>query len=374
MSAPTLAAHLACPRCEQSLRQYPDRSWGCGACGLGFPSLLDVPCLFAEPAATLTEWRGRLQFSLEKLAHEAAQLQTELQNPRLRPLTRDRLTLLNRATLDQLKRLRELLSPLAIHQAQAALATHLALQTRLPGDQGLTTYDQNIHRDWGWGDEENEATLRLVGGALPGREAVDSLLVLGSGAGRLAYDLHQEYAIGLTLALDFNPLLTLVARRAVAGEITELWEFPLAPRTLAENAVLRELVAPELVREGFHLLLGDALRPPLAAGSFDVIVTPWFVDILPEDILNPADLEVGFTGSVLDLLMRRGSPQLAHSLTDIQAVAAVSEVARALEIQRGDVLLFFEARLFDIAGKVVDLSESYFLPGYFHFHVVRSIG
>ena len=177
MSAPTLAAHLACPRCEQSLRQYPDRSWGCGACGLGFPSLLDVPCLFAEPAATLTEWRGRLQFSLEKLAHEAALLQTELQNPRLRPLTRDRLTLLNRATLDQLKRLRELLAPLAVHQAQAALATHLALQTRLPGDQGLTTYYQNIHRDWAWGDEENEATLRLVGGALPPHDEAGVALV-----------------------------------------------------------------------------------------------------------------------------------------------------------------------------------------------------
>ncbi len=283
MSSPALAAHLACPRCEQSLRQYPDRSWGCGACGLNFPSLLDVPCLFAEPSATLAEWRGRLQFSLEKLAHEAAGLQAELQNPRLRPLTRDRLTLLNRASLDQLKRLRELLSPLAVHQAQAALATHLALQTRLPGDQGLTTYYPNIHRDWAWGDAENEATLRLVGGALPGREVVDSLLVLGSGAGRLAYDLHQEYALGLTLALDFNPLLTLLARRATAGETTELWEFPLAPRTLAEHAVLRELVAPEPVREGFYLVLGDALRPPLSAGSFDVIVTPWVVDILPED-------------------------------------------------------------------------------------------
>lgn len=283
MSAPSLAAHLACPRCEQSLRQYPDRSWGCGSCGLGFPSLLDVPCLFAEPAATLTEWRGRLQFSLEKLAHEASELQADMQNPRLRSLTRDRLTLLNRATLDQLRRLRELLAPLSIHQAQAALATHLALQTRLPGDQGLTTYYQNIHRDWAWGEAENEATLRLVGGALPSVEAVDSLLVLGSGAGRLAYDLHQDYAIGLTLALDFNPLLTLVARRAVAGEVTELWEFPLAPRTLADHAVLRELVAPQPVRDGFQLILGDALRPPLTAGSFDVVVTPWFVDILPED-------------------------------------------------------------------------------------------
>lgn len=283
MSSPALADHLACPRCEQSLRQYPDQSWGCGACGLNFPSLLDVPCLFAEPSATLTEWRGRLQFTLEKLSHEATELQTELQNPRLRPLTRDRLSLLNRATVDQLKRLRELLAPLAIHQAQGTLATHLALQTRMPGDQGLTTYYPNIHRDWAWGDEENEATLRLVGGALPGRESVDSLLVLGSGAGRLAYDLHQEYAVGLTLALDFNPLLALLARRATAGEATELWEFPLAPRTLAEHAVLRSLVAPEPVRDGFHLLLGDALRPPLCAGSFDVIVTPWMVDILPED-------------------------------------------------------------------------------------------
>jgi hypothetical protein len=283
MPAPNLAAHLSCPRCEQSLRQYPDRSWGCGGCGLGFPSLLDIPCLFAEPVATLTEWRGRLQFSLEKLAHEAGELQAELQNPRLRSLTRDRLGLLNRATIDQVKRLRELLAPLSIHQAQAALATHLALQTRLPGDQGLTTYYQNIHRDWAWGEAENEATLRLVGGALPGVEAVDSVLVLGSGAGRLAYDLHQEYAIGLTLALDFNPLLALVARRAMAGEVTELWEFPLAPRTLADNAVLRELVAPQPVREGFQLILGDALRPPLTAGSFDVIVTPWVVDILPED-------------------------------------------------------------------------------------------
>lgn len=283
MSSPALAAYLACPRCEQPLRHYPDRSWGCGACGINFPSLADVPCLFAEPAATLTEWRGKLQFTLEKLGKEGMELQAELQNPRLRPLTRDRLNLLNRATVDQIRRLRELLTPLAVHQAQGTLATHMALQTRLPGDQGLTTYYPNIHRDWAWGDKENEAALRLVGGALPGRDSVDGLLVLGSGAGRLAYDLHQEYAVGLTLALDFNPLLALIARRATAGEATELWEFPLAPRTLAEHAVLRELVAPEPVREGFHLVLGDALRPPLSAGSFDVIVTPWVVDILPED-------------------------------------------------------------------------------------------
>ncbi|MBN8280927.1 MAG: class I SAM-dependent methyltransferase, partial [Gammaproteobacteria bacterium] len=62
-----------------------------------------------------------------------------------------------------------------------------------------------------------------------------------------------------------------------------LWEFPLAPRALGDQAVLRELLAPSPARAGFHLLLGDVLRPPLAAGSLDLVVTPWVVDILPED-------------------------------------------------------------------------------------------
>jgi GntR family transcriptional regulator len=99
----------------------------------------------------------------------------------------------------------------------------------------------------------------------------------------------------------------------------------------------------------------------------------YLVDLLPEDILNPQDLSDGFTGSVLDLLLRRGTPSLANSVAEIQAVAASPEIARALQIQRGDVLLMFEARLLSTTARVVDLSYSYFLPGYFNFHVVRKV-
>ena len=53
---------------------------------------------------------------------------------------------------------------------------------------------------------------------------------------------------------------------------------------------------------------------------------------------------------------------------------ATAEVAKVLEIQRGDVLLHLYAQLFDGSGKVVDYSLSYFIPGYFHFHVVRRVG
>jgi len=100
----------------------------------------------------------------------------------------------------------------------------------------------------------------------------------------------------------------------------------------------------------------------------------YLVDILPETVLSSEDVNGGFTGSVLDLLLRRGDPVLGSSKCDIAAVAIELEGARALNIQRGDALLCFEAILFSVDGSPVDYSLSYFLPGYFKFHVVRRIG
>lgn len=100
----------------------------------------------------------------------------------------------------------------------------------------------------------------------------------------------------------------------------------------------------------------------------------YLVDILPQDVLTANDLDQGFTGSVLDLLLRRGDPKLVRSVAEVRAVAATSEIARSLEIQRGDVLLEFVARLYTIEDRVVDYSLSYFLPGYFRFQVVRRVG
>jgi GntR family transcriptional regulator len=99
----------------------------------------------------------------------------------------------------------------------------------------------------------------------------------------------------------------------------------------------------------------------------------FLIDVLPEDILAPVELEAGFTGSVLDMLIQRGDPKLSTSVAEIHAVASSIEVARALEIQRGDVLLMFSAQLYTESHRCIDLSSSYFLPGYFKFHVVRKV-
>jgi len=99
----------------------------------------------------------------------------------------------------------------------------------------------------------------------------------------------------------------------------------------------------------------------------------YLVDTLPEDILHINDLPADFHGSVLDYLLSRGDP-LKTSRANVSAIGATAEVAKALEIQRGDVLLHFYSQLFDVNGKIVDYSMSYFIPGYFHFHIMRRVG
>lgn len=99
----------------------------------------------------------------------------------------------------------------------------------------------------------------------------------------------------------------------------------------------------------------------------------YLIDLLPETILKPDDLPGKFHGSILDFLLARGD-KLTVSRAVIGATNATAEVAKPLEIQRDDVLLRFESQLFDIKSNVVDYSVSYFIPGYFKFHVNRRVG
>ena len=247
------------------------------------PVLGEIPWLFAEPQSMLSQWRGRLQLLLQSLEREARTLRTELAANPLGPLTRARLEALATAHEEHAKHLSELLAPLGLAATATAYETHLALRTRLPTDQGLTNYYVNVHRDWAWGDAENEASLELIRNTAAGHKDWGRTLVLGAGAGRLAYDVHMQCAPRLTVALDFNPLLLFVARDVTGGATLPMYEFPIAPRRLADHAVLRSLRAPQPVRAGFQLVAADALHPPFAAEAFDTVVTPWLIDIVNMD-------------------------------------------------------------------------------------------
>jgi hypothetical protein len=276
---------LACPRCDGApLRETP-QTHRCDACGTAFPRVGGIPWLFAEPQAQLAEWRGRVDTALQTLRHEHARLTAAAAAPGSSALTQRRLRRLAAATHDHAARLETLLAPLVVASHSASYETNLAFRPQVPWDQGLLTYAYNVHRDWSWGSAENEASFEIVRGALAGAPP-GRTLVLGAGAGRLAYDWHMRTNADATVTLDFNPFLLLLARAVATGGSVELYEFPQAPRSLDDCAVLRTLTAAQACRAGLHYVLADAQRPPFAPATFDTIVTPWLVDILPEPFAN----------------------------------------------------------------------------------------
>jgi len=279
---------LACPRCDRTPLKPAGDTVSCPACKTSFPEIGGMPWMFAEPDAALGQWRGRLHFALQQLAHELQRLNAELADESLRASTRTRLQHQSQATEAHRQALQRLLAPIDVLPMEANYESHLALRTRLPLDQGINTYYANAHRDWCWGETENAASLEQVSKAL--RDSGDpnpgTTAVLGAGACRLAYDLHRAASCPVTVAVDFNPLLMLIAARMAAGESLDLWEFPLAPRTASDFAVHRTLAAPAPAGPGFHLLIADVLRAPLAAGSFDTLLTPWLIDVVSEDFAS----------------------------------------------------------------------------------------
>ncbi len=264
--------------------EQTDGNLQCKACKVDFPSLNGIPWMFAEPQATLGEWRGRLQYTLQQASHEIAGLEKELKNKDLHSLTRRRVERYKKSLEYHQRSLGKLLRPVDVQSLHGNYESYLALRTRLPTDQGLNTYYANIHRDWAWGDEENSASLRQIQSVLHDHAELGNVLVLGAGAGRLAYDVHMKLDCTTTFAMDFNPLLMLVAQAAMRGDKLKLYEFPIAPLALEDDAVLRTLSAPEVVRDGFHLILGDALRAPFAEKTFDTIITPWLIDIISDNL------------------------------------------------------------------------------------------
>jgi len=271
---------LCCPRCRGPLAATA--AWSCAACGIDYPEIDGLPWLFPDPQLALGEWRARIHGFLAGLEAQAARYRAALDVGVTRASTRNRLKLLSAACADHARRLRALLAPLGAAQPAAAPEVYGALGMALPAGQGLTSYYANLHRDWCWGEAENEAGYRVLDAAL-GPEAPGRTLLLGVGAGRLAFDLMQRRDPQTMLAADINPLFLAVVRRLFAGERVELYEFPVAPRDLGSHAVLRALQAPSVAPVGCHFVFADAAHGPFAHGAFDSVITPWLIDVLDED-------------------------------------------------------------------------------------------
>ncbi len=263
---------LACPRCDNPLDGLR-----CAACRIDLPENHGLHWLFAEPEVARADWRNRWNLALSELERSREQAERSARHTQSEK-ARARLDKLVDGYARQRRALTELLDTLSLG-TPADRTTYLGLRTRLPTHVGLRAYEANVFRDWCWGDAENTASLDAVVAAI-GTQVPVRILVLGAGAGRLAYDVHQRFSPALTVALDVNPYPASVLRKVASGEVVTLTEFPVAPRSAAQVALVRELRAPRPAHKGFEVVLADAQRPPFRPGSFDLVLTPWLLDVI----------------------------------------------------------------------------------------------
>jgi hypothetical protein len=293
----------------------------CTGCGAHHPTIDDVPCLLHDAA----DVRGRFAARFAEMRDESdAQLAAIAD-----ATARDCPSAATRARLNAFTEgVRATAATIADLGARAGLlaaspATSASAIPSIAGHAALFDHYEYAFRDWGWTDagaQENELALARVAGALQDVGAAPRVLVLGAGASRLAYDLHHRLAASSTLALDIQPLLVLLARRMFAGDTLVLAEFAANHLAMAHAVTLRRLHAPAPARAGLELAFADATRPPVRPGSFDVVVTPWFLDQLACDV---RDVLPAIHGALADggqwvfygpLLHPRGKP-LARCVT-----------------------------------------------------------
>jgi SAM-dependent methyltransferase/uncharacterized protein YbaR (Trm112 family) len=167
------------------------------------------------------------------------------------------------------------------------------------GDEGgsyLTTLSY-LQRDWGW-TPEGESELAILEGALFAQlktlsTEADSVLVLGAGAGRVAWDLRQLYDqvyatdMSLTMAYHFYQLLS--------GDL-EFFELSTNNLRRSADAVRRHIASlrPQGSGKGapgscdnVSYFIGDAQNIPLPDRSLSAIISTYFTDLIPLRNLLP---------------------------------------------------------------------------------------
>jgi len=275
VAAASALGPLSCPRCAGALRSA-DGSLTCASCSLVFPFVGAIPCLMEDPVLWRALWASRLEEYLALVTKRVFFSQQELALPDRLPRTKQRIARLMAGLEAQQEKIAALLRPLS--------ADALAVPPRPEARQSLALLEcyENIFRDWGWGSAEIDRVRALIEPAFPDR--VGTLAIYGAGAGRLAVDVHRSRKPERTYALDVNPLPLMVADALLRGETVALPEMPVAPHRWEQGVIEHELRFAAGAGDGFQLLFADALRPPLAPGTVDVVLTAWFIDAVPADL------------------------------------------------------------------------------------------
>ena len=251
----------------------------CTACGQSYPRVGSIPVLLPQASAHVALWRRQLALLLASGAKTRSGLEAESRAPDLARATATRLDAMARAVSAQVDDFATLLGPALGGPLEEPAAG-------LP--RGVVEYSYYLFRDWGWTGpdaRENEQALEALREVAPPGD-LGRVLVLGAGGCRLATDLHRHLGATETAVVDIDPYLLVIAEAVVRGRAVRLTEASLNVMEASHVSTAWTLRAPEgpLGDDRFHFFLANGLEPPFADGTFDTVVTPWFIDRVPTDV------------------------------------------------------------------------------------------
>ncbi|MDO8345620.1 MAG: hypothetical protein Q7T48_20625 [Cellvibrio sp.] len=279
---------IRCPNCGSGAKQgFQFNDLHCTQCGTNHFSLGDVPCLFPAGTHHKIIWQHQTA-TMQYMAQQGlAALHESLSRYDLTSTTRQRLAQIQSASQVNLNTILSLLQKHGIDPIPDE-----QLNQMNPGD--LSEYFDLLLRDWAWdstsnANPENTAALQRTLAEiqkLPNKPR--RILVLGAGAGRLSWDLHVHLKPEYTVALDSNPLVLAAANELVHQRqsiaIGEFKNFPQIGFQHAQNWLLEPPLDVDNLRATWFPLGANVWQLPFERDSFDLIVTPWFIDVNGGDV------------------------------------------------------------------------------------------
>lgn len=238
-----------------------------------------TPFVFKNNFAAFLQWSVKFENFKASRLQTIDQLQKAENTVELNATTKKRLTQQKDAYILQLEQFENLLNSFGFGKFDGN--TQAILQHRVPSQQHFDSYFKNIFRDWAWGEKENKIyseclnKLKLTEG---------KVLIIGGGAGRLAYDLAELKPDLEILQIDINPLLSLIAHKICSGESVDLCEISQFPTEQKNLSTAHKLKATKtLSPQQFQFVVGDISDHPFKDQQFDAIICPWVIDIVAEN-------------------------------------------------------------------------------------------
>lgn len=237
------------------------------ASGTQYPMVKGLPWLFKDPDKNFKEWGVKAQYFIEREKSALKILQSTMEQCDSEK-QKKRINLQREGRSKNLRYLEKCLADF----------TKVKPFPMRPSTQQINSYFELIFRDWSWQTEEVELYFKFLDAQL--EDKAQRILVLGSGAGGLSYKLASTFKKSTVISVEHNPFLALTSQHILEGKALKLFEVNNYPKQLEDSAVKRDIKVDKLDGENHQLLLCSFPDLPFASQSFDVIITPWFLDIL----------------------------------------------------------------------------------------------